>query len=294
MLSFVVTGLIIGSVYALYAVVLVFLHQTTGVINFALGAYGALAAFAFSTFRASQPAPVAVLAAITFGGVLGVVCGTITLPFQSAPSAVKSISSLALLQAITAVIPLIWGSSIRATPTIIRGSAFTFADVVISKQQVLTFVAAVGAAALVLVLFQVGSFGSALRAMAWSPNVARLIGLPVRRLWVISWGLSIMAAAFAGVLVAPTYGMSAASLSLVVLYPLAAAMIAGFRRPLVAAGAAFGLGVADSVVRSGVEWMSFGLFGSPVASYASALPFLAVIASLALSRSHSFSKWERV
>jgi branched-subunit amino acid ABC-type transport system permease component len=290
--TFVITGLIAGSVYALIAVGLVFMFQTTGVVNFAFGAMGAFAAFCFSTLRFDLAAGWALLVVVIGGGAAGAALGMVTLPVQRTSVTVKAVASLALIQAIIGIIPLIWGVDPRVAPILSQERAFELFEVIISWQQVITFVVAITAAVVIVAFFRFGLIGSALRAMAANTNVGRLIGLPVRRLWVLSWMLTTAVAALAGVLSVPSYGMSGQNLSFAVLYPLAAALVAGFRRPLTAIGAAFALGIADSLMRSQVAPFDFSLFGSPLPTYAPMLPFVFVVAALTLGRTNS--SWERV
>jgi branched-subunit amino acid ABC-type transport system permease component len=294
MLTFVVTGLITGSVYALLAVGLVFMYQNTGVVFFALGAFGALAAFTFSTLRFGHgPWLSLVVVALEFAA-LGAVIGMATTRVQTTNGVVKSVASLALTVSIVGVIPLVWGSTGRPIPTLSTSKAFEVFDVVVSKQQAITFVLAIGVAIGVVELFRRGSLGSALRAMAANTNVARLIGLPVKRLWVLAWVMTTTIAAIAGVLIIPAYGLQASSIAFTVLYPLAAALAAGFRRPVVAVVAAFALGIGDSMLRSQIDPFRFKVLGEPIAAYAPALPFLLVVAALIAGRSARFATWERV
>jgi branched-subunit amino acid ABC-type transport system permease component len=294
MATFVLTGLIAGSVYALLAVGLVFMYQTTGVVNFAFGAFGAIGAFTFATLRVERGAFLALVLVVIGGVVLGALIGRATTGAQTTSTTVKAVASLALTQAIIGIVPLVWGTAPRQAPTLATSIAFELFDVVVSWQQVITFVVAFVAALVIVAFFRFGMLGSALRAMAANTNVARLIGLPVRRLWVLSWALSTAIAALAGVLIAPSLGLAASSISFAVLYPLAAALVASFRRPLVAMGAAFALGVGDSVVRSQVEPFTFEILGSPLSTYAQMIPFLVVVGALVLGRSGRFSAWERV
>jgi branched-chain amino acid transport system permease protein len=291
MAPFVVAGLIAGSVYALVAVGLVFMYQTTGIVNFAFGAMGAFAAYSFATLR-TEFVPAAAIVIVVIGGVLfGGVMGAVTIPVQRSSITTKAVASLALVQALLGIIPLIWSSRARPAPVLAAGRAMRLATVNVSRQQVITFVLSLAVSIAMVAFFRFGRLGAALRAMAASINVARLVGLRVRRLWVISWMLATGVAALAGVLIAPAYGLSAANLSFAVLYPLAAALTAGFRRPLVAMSAAFLLGVSDSLMRSQAPPFKVRLFGAPLASYAAALPFLMVVIALAFARS---TTWERV
>jgi branched-chain amino acid transport system permease protein len=283
--GFVVAGLIAGSIYALLAVGLVFMYQTTGIVNFAYGALGAFAAFSFATLRTEFIAPAALGFVVVGGAIAGAGLGAATLPVQRASTNVKAVASLALIQAIIGIIPLIWGSRARQAPVLARGRAFRVSSVNVSRQQLITFVLCIVVSVAIVAFFRFGRLGSALRAMAANTNAARLVGLRVRRLWIVSWTLTTAVAALAGVLIAPSYGLSASTLSFAVLYPLAAALVAGFRRPLVAMLTALVLGVADGLMRSQTRPFKITLFGAPLASYAAVLPFLFVV--VALSRRSS-------
>jgi branched-chain amino acid transport system permease protein len=294
MSTFVVTGLITGSVYALLAVGLVFMYQTTGVINFAFGAFGALAAFAFATLRYELSVLTSLAIVVAGGAVAGALLGAASIRSQTTSTTVKAVASLALTQAIIGLIPLVWGANARPAPVLSNGVAFEAFDVIVSWQQVITFVVAAATAVAVVAFFRFGVLGAALRAMASNTNVARLIGLPVRRLWVLSWSIGLAIASVAGVLIAPAYGMSASTLAFTVLYPLAAALAGGFRRPFVAMIVAFALGIGDSLMRSQVEPFKFDMLGEPISTYAPMLPFVAVVAALVAASTGRFSTWERV
>jgi branched-chain amino acid transport system permease protein len=290
--AFVVAGLIAGSVYALLAVGLVFMYQTTGVVNFAFGAMGAVAAYTFATLRTEFVPIAALVLVVASGAAAGAVVGAITIPVQRSSITTKAVATLALIQAIVGIVPIVWSNKARPAPVLATGRAFRIASVNVSRQQVITLVLAVIATVGIVAFFRVGRLGSALRAMAASTNVARLVGLRVRQLWIVSWTLTTAVAALAGTLIAPTYGLSATGLSSAVLYPLSAALAAGFRRPIVATVAAFALGVTDSVIRSQTAPFKVRLFGAPLASYAAALPFLLVVVALSFARSNT--TWERL
>jgi branched-chain amino acid transport system permease protein len=290
--AFVVAGLIAGSIYALLAVGLVFMFQTTGVVNFAFGAMGAVAAYTFATLRTEFVPVAALVLVVAGGGVVGALLGAVTIPVQRSSITTKAVATLALIQAIIGIVPIVWSNKARPAPILATGRAFRIASVNVSRQQVIALALSVAATIGVVAFFRLGRLGSALRAMAASTNVARLVGLRVRQLWIMSWTLTTAVAALAGTLIAPTYGLSATGLSTAVLYPLSAALAAGFRRPVVATVAGFALGIADSLIRSKVGPFKVRLFGAPLASYAAALPFLLAVVALSFARSNA--TWERV
>jgi branched-chain amino acid transport system permease protein len=66
LLPFVISGLGVGAVYALSGVGLVVLYRSSGVLNFAFGALGAVAAYvAWSALDHEWPLALAALAAVT-------------------------------------------------------------------------------------------------------------------------------------------------------------------------------------------------------------------------------------
>ena len=58
-------------------------------------------------------------------------------------------------------------------------------------------------AGLLAVLFRATSLGLRMRASAFAPEVARLLGVRVGRMFTVGWALAAMVGALAGVLVAP-------------------------------------------------------------------------------------------
>jgi branched-chain amino acid transport system permease protein len=276
------------------AVTLVFVYQTTGLVHFAICALGAVAAFSFSSLYERINPWLALLVVVAGSAVVGIGLGYVSLPIQRSPSAVKGVLALAFVQTVIGFVPLIWTKDAIAIPTLSSARAFEVANVVISVQQVFTFVVALAAGLAIAALFRFGLLGAALRGVAANSNVARLVGLPVRRLWVLSWVLGTSAAGLAGVLIVPSAGMAAPTISLQVLYPLSAALVAGFRRPIVAVVVAFGLAIVSSLVKSQTGWLNVKLLDEPLSAYAGVLPFLVVVGALVIGRSGRFSVWERV
>src|SRR5690606_5013910 len=69
--------------------------------------------------------------------------------------------------------------------------------------------------------------GKALRATSQNPRAAALIGLPVRRMRMTTWGTASALAAVAGILLAPKLVMTP-DMGIIVILAFAAAVIGGF------------------------------------------------------------------
>ena len=79
---FIVSGLALGGVYSLSGVGMVVLYRTTGVLNLAFGAVGAMGAFiAWSLINTyGWPEVLAYLVCVGFGAVISLVYGTLVGP----------------------------------------------------------------------------------------------------------------------------------------------------------------------------------------------------------------------
>lgn len=274
MTTYLVIGLVNGALYALYALGIVLMYQTTRILNFAFGAIGMVAAFSFATLALGLNVWIALAVVVVGAAAAGAAFGVVTLPIQDAPEDTKAVASLALVTALGGAVVVGWGSEPRRTPVLSAETALSIAGVAISWQRVLTIGITAGLCVGMLAMFRVGRLGAALRAMAGDTDVSRLIGLPVRRLWVVSWVLATVTASVGAVLVLPEVGLQVAPLTFVVLPPLAAAMAARFRHATVAVAAALALGIADGLFQ----------YHRSISDLRGTLPLVLVVGALLLAR----------
>ena len=270
-------GVVNGSIYALLALGILLMYQTTGVLNFAFGAFGMIAAYLF--FVMSDPGQLGVSVVVSFFVILilaipaGAFIGWVTLPVQRLSRIVKAAVALGLFSAIQGVVLIICPPEPRATPTLVGSVAIQdLFGVAISWQRLIAIGVAVGGSIAMLAFFRWSSLGSALRAMASSTEISTLVGLPIRRLWVVAWTLSTFVAALAILVILPDLGLSVGSLSFVIFTPLAAVLAARFESIPIALGSAFALGILQSVFQSDEN----------LAQYRDVLPFALVMAALLL------------
>jgi branched-chain amino acid transport system permease protein len=282
MINFLVLGLMTGAVYALYALGLVLVYRTTGVVNLAYGAMGMVGAFVFaSTVAVVPPWPALVLvlvAAVLAGGLVGM----LSLPVQGRSRLVKIAASIGLVTVLQQGVLVIWGTTPRPAPALATDIAFYAGDVAVTWQRVVAFALSVIMAALLGLAFTRGRVGAALQAVAESPDTAKLIGLPVRRLWVLAWAVAAASAVLGAVVVVPDVGLTASNLTFIILTPLAAALVARLTDPWQAVWVAVALGIAQSLLlsRPGLE------------PYGSVLPLAVVLVALVVRRDRVV--WERV
>jgi branched-chain amino acid transport system permease protein len=146
---------------------------------------------------------------------------------------------------ISAAIIWLWGQDPVSPPGLDGSTTVLGAPV---ETQRLLVVGATLLAFLALTLFFSRSYvGKALTASASNPFAARMVGIDVRRMGLLAFGLAGMLGGLAGVLVAPTNAVSFYSDLPMALSGFAAAVFGGLTSPLRTLAGGLGLGVAGQL-----------------------------------------------
>jgi branched-subunit amino acid ABC-type transport system permease component len=210
-LSYVVTGIPIGCVFALMAIGIVLTYKTSGVFNLAFGAQAFVsAAIYFDTVSRHDWPPVLgfLLAVVVAGPLLGLLLDqALYRHLRTAPPVAKLVTSLGLLVAIPQIVKLWFGSSPAYSPPGLINSDRTFfsGQLVLDMNEVVTIVVTVVVVAGLGILFRFTNLGLQMRAVVESPRMTELNGVNANRVGAVSWMLSSLLAALAGVLLAPLF-----------------------------------------------------------------------------------------
>ena len=105
-----------------------------------------------------------------------------------------------------------------------------------------------GVALALAVLFRYTSIGLRMRAAAFQPEVARLLGVRVGRMLTLGWALAALVGSIAGVLVAPSVFVGPNTFDPILIFGFTAAILGGLDSPLGAVVGGVVLGVALSYV----------------------------------------------
>ena len=85
---------------------------------------------------------------------------------------------------------------------------------------------------LVFLFFRYTSLGLAMRAAAYNPRSARLVGVRVGWMLALGWGLAAAIGAVAGMMVAPVVFLDPNMMAGILLYAFAGALLGGIDSPL--------------------------------------------------------------
>ncbi|PRX97401.1 branched-chain amino acid ABC transporter permease [Allonocardiopsis opalescens] len=239
----VLNGVSSGAVYAALALSLMIIYQATRVVNFAQPGLALIAAYtAFSVTRATGSYWLGFVLALVVGGALGVLAERLLIrPVQRRSELSAIIVTLGLLMLLQGVAGMVWSNEPHSFPYPLdfRGR-FSATDAFA--------VAAVGVTALgLLLLFRYTPLGLRMRAAAFRPEVARMVGVRVGLMLTVGWGIASVIGALAGMLAVPPF-IFPNVLDGVFVYGITAAVIGGLDNPFGAVLGGFTLGIGLSLV----------------------------------------------
>jgi branched-subunit amino acid ABC-type transport system permease component len=210
-LSYVISGIPIGCVFALMAIGIVLTYKTSGVFNLAFGAQAFVAAAIYYDTVARHDWPPAagfVVAVVIAGPLLGLLLDqALYRHLRTASPIAKLVTSLGLLVAIPQIVKLWFGTSpAYSPPGLIRSDrTFLSGQLVLDMNELVTIIATVIVVAGLTLLFRRTNLGLQMRAVVESPRMTELNGVNANRVGAVSWMLSSLFAALAGVLLAPLF-----------------------------------------------------------------------------------------
>lgn len=210
--SALVIGVITGGVYSLVALGLVLVYKASGVFNFAQAEFGTVAVYAAYAALEFWDLPYGV--AIVFGLVAGVAMGLLTerliiRPLFDAPRVTLLVATAGV--ALLAIGVEFWRYNDPAlrvlAPLSQQADRITVLGIQISDQRLLILAALAGTAALLTAFFR-SPLGLAVLAASQEPTAAELVGVSVRRVSSLTWGVAALLGAIAGLLSAPISNFS--------------------------------------------------------------------------------------
>jgi len=256
-LQYTVIGLVAGAVYAITATGLVVTYTTTGIFNFAQGAVGMIAAFAFWQLWQGwgwNPVLCLVLVLLVLMPLMAVtVEWGLMRRLHGATTERSLIITLGLLLILVGVATALWNPQTqRIVYPFFEGDYVRILGVNVSYEQLLTVGAAVLIAVAVPYLLRVFRIGVAMRAVVDDPDLVAMAGAKPYRVAQMGWMLGFFLAGLAGCLLAPTVastGLNIDTLTVLVVNGYAAAVVGRLRSlPWTFAGAmALGLAGAYSL-----------------------------------------------
>jgi branched-chain amino acid transport system permease protein len=252
-------GISTGAVYATVALALVLIWRATRIVNFAQGGMLMITTFiASSVISSSGSYWLGFAVALVCGLVLGAVVERVLIRrVEGGPPLNAVIVALGLLILLQASAGMIWGNTPRSFPPAfsIRGYDVGGTRVLFAPNDTFTVLVVIAVAVGLGALFRGTAIGLKMRAAAFQPEVARLLGVRVGRMFTLGWALAALVGSLAGLLVAPSVFVGPNQFDPILIFGFTAAVLGGLDSPVGAAVGGIVLGLVLSYV-SGYEGAS--------------------------------------
>ena len=241
-------GIATGGIYASVALAIVMIYQATHHVNFAQGEMATLSTFiALTMIQAGLPYWVAFVATLVVSFVIGALVERLIMrPVQHAPILTHVGVYIGMLLIIGNMTGWVFGYTIQMFPSPFEGGGPMLGGL-FSAHQLGSVVVTLAVLILVYLFFTKTSLGLAMRAAAYNPRSARLVGIRVDVMLALGWGLAAAIGSVAGMMVAPIVFLDPNMMLGILLYAFAGALLGGIDNPPGAVMGGFLVGVLENL-----------------------------------------------
>ena len=282
LISAIVTGLAVGSMYGLIALGFHVTYVVSNTVNFSQGSsvmLGAVLGYTFAV-RFGWPVPLAFAMALMLCALFGLLVErALVRPFAELGSNAWLMATVAGGIVLDNVVLFTFGKEPRAFPSLLAQKPIALFGTGVFPLQLVIPVVGISIAIALQVAFQRTRLGKALLAVVQNKDAARLMGINVRRAIAFSFALSTALAGLAGLLIAPLFSVHSDMGTLFGIKAFAVAILGGITSAsgVMLAGLLYGL----------VEALVTAYAGS---TYTQIVVFSVVIVALALAPNGLFGR----
>jgi len=225
------TGLAMGSIYALVALGFVLICNAVNVVNFAQGEFVMVPAFVAVWLMTTLklPFPLVYLIIVIFMGVFGIVFQRLAYyPLRNRTFLPVVISTIGVSIFLKNAAQLVFGAEplLMARPT--SADVLNLAGVFVDPQHVVIIVVTLIMLVFQYVFFEKTTLGKKMQATAQDKEMARLLGVRVSKMIVITFVYSSILGAVAGILIGPIFYVSKEMGAMLGLKAFCSTIVGGF------------------------------------------------------------------
>ena len=228
-IQLIVSGALMGLVYALIAYGFQLTYSTSKSINFGQGELVMLCAFfSLTLINLGLPYWLVVLGGLLFGALLGLFVerAAVRLALEQKSEGWILLTVIFGLLGFSAA-ENIWGRDDHPFPTPISSDPMYFFGIAVTPLEISVALGVFTLMGLIELFKRKTLLGKAFEAVAVDRDAAELMGVSATRIIMLSYGLSGIAAAMAGILVSPITTVGASMAAALVLKSFAVAVVAG-------------------------------------------------------------------
>jgi branched-chain amino acid transport system permease protein len=206
-----VTGVMVGGIYALIALGWVLIYKCSGVLNLAMGELTLIGAYTSLTFYSMGiPLLLSLVISLTIGLLLGILTERIFLDRLIGESVLTVIMmTVGLAFFFRGMVEFIWGTDTRVfTPPVFSLQPINLGFLVVGRVYLWSFLAAMVLLVVFVAFFKYTRWGLAMQATADDEMAAVSLGISARFVYAAAWSIAFMAAGVGGTLLGNINGLN--------------------------------------------------------------------------------------
>lgn len=207
----ILSGIMVGAIYALVAIGVVLIFKSTGIFNIAQGAILMLGAYILFTFlvQFGWPLGLSLALALLSAIAVGYLMERLALrPLIGQSFLAAFMVTLAMIGLLEGLITLVWGTFGRRYPEFISPEPIRLGPLVLSQEYTWSFLIATVLIIAFTFFFKYHRLGLAMRAVAEDHAVAQSTGISIKTAFSLSWIISTVVATAGGILLAVSAGVT--------------------------------------------------------------------------------------
>lgn len=249
LIQLVINGLIVGLLYGVVGMCFVLVYKSTQIVNFAQGEFlliGAWVCWATLVYL-ELPFIVGFLLTMVFMAGFGILLQMIVLrPMIGEPIISVIMVTIGLSIFFQALMKWIFGVSAQSYPKVFDTESIQIMGLNIEVAYLMSTVIALIIMVAFYLFFKHSKYGLAMRATAFDQQIAQSLGISVKQVFAMSWGIAATVSATAGVVIAMVSGVSS-SLSVMGIKVFPAVILGGLDSIIGAIVGGLIIGVLENV-----------------------------------------------
>lgn len=213
-LQMLLTGIVVGGIYALLALGFVLIYKSSKIFNFAQGQFLTLGGYFGWAFLVQLGLPLWLTFVFVF-----IVCYLLGLlvervfmrPMIGQPVLSAIMMTIGLTYVLDAVINGVWRGEVQSYPPVFPQATVSFLEANLTLQYIILFIVALGLIGFFIFFFGRTRSGLHMRAVAEGHLLSQSLGINVKQVFALSWAIAAVTAGIGGMLLASITGVGAAN-----------------------------------------------------------------------------------
>ncbi len=210
-LQLLITGIMVGSIYALVALGWTIIYKCSGVLNLAMGELTLVGAYVCLSFYSwGIPFPLAVVGMLLIGFLLGLLTERLFLRrMVGEPILAVIMVTVGLSFFFRGVVAVTWGTDTRVfAPAVFPADPIRLGRIIVGQVYIWSFIAALVMLLAFVAFFKYSRWGLSMQATADDEMASLSLGVSAHRVYALAWAIAFMASGVGGTLLGNINGLN--------------------------------------------------------------------------------------